>query len=81
MKKVGNLQKALFYIAIQIVTLMILFYQFAKQEGDGGEISVVGTMILLSVLFFYAFKAIKILRILGREEEDKESASTAKPAQ
>ena len=59
----GTLQKALFYIAIQIVTLWAIFYQLTgtAPEETAGTTSA-GVLILLAVLLFYAHKTVILLR-------------------
>jgi hypothetical protein len=74
MKKIASLQKAIFYIAVQIVTLGALFYQFTEQEGAGGKFGLLGTLILIFILFLYAYKTINILKKTGTTSEEREHA-------
>ncbi len=64
------IQRALFYIFIQLITLWSIF-QLLTTQKEQGLMALTGLGILMSVLFLYAYKTIKILKKMAREEKEK----------
>ncbi len=73
MYKDDHIQKSIFYILIQILTLWSIFHQLAATEQNG-EFEVVGLIILTSVFLFYAHKTIKLLGHTHSRHEEERSA-------
>ncbi len=64
------IQRALFYIFIQLMTLWSIF-QLLTTQKEQGLMALTGLGILMSVLFLYAYKTIKILKKMAREEKEE----------
>ncbi len=64
------IQRALFYIFIQLITLWSIF-QLLTTQKEQGLMALTGLGILMSVLFLYAYKTIKILKKMAREEKEE----------
>ncbi|RUM66396.1 MAG: hypothetical protein DSZ05_04475 [Sulfurospirillum sp.] len=56
----SNLQKTIFYIFIQIITLWTIFYQLTAENPEN-KFTVTGLIILTGIFFLYAHKSIKLL--------------------
>ncbi|GEM_PF-6329403 len=71
-----NIQKTIFYIFIQLITLWSIFNQLSTQE-EQSLFENAGLLILVGVLFLYAHKTIKLLtqcNIKFKEEQSEKLA-------
>jgi len=64
MQNPKGLHKAFLYIVIQLVALSSLFYQLSSSQQEGRS-ETIGSILLLTLFFLYAYKTIKLL---GREQ-------------
>jgi cation transport ATPase len=55
-----HIQKTIFYIFIQLVTLWSIYHQMTAAQIQN-QFETIGLLILISVFFFYAYKTIKLL--------------------
>jgi len=56
----SNIQKTIFYIFIQMITLWSIFHQMTSGEIQN-RFETTGVMILTGVFFLYAYKTVKLL--------------------
>lgn len=56
----GNIQKTIFYILIQLITLWSIFNQLTI-EHEQTVFDTIGLVILVSVFLLYAYKTIRTL--------------------
>ena len=55
-----HIQKIIFYIFIQLITLWSIFHQMTSTEVEN-RFETTGVIILTGVFFLYAYKTIKLL--------------------
>ena len=65
------IQKSIFYIFVQMLTLWSIFHQLTT-ETTGSLFETAGIVLLTIILFLYAYKTIKLLsRFESKEQHHK----------
>ena len=72
MGSISNIQKTIFYIFIQIITLWTIFYQMTAESMED-KFGITGLVILTGVFFLYAHKSIKLLTQCQKSNTQKRS--------